>query len=157
MPRLKVYNLSLSKCCAQIKGELCYLEEVVLVSKQYLYACQQLPVYSCIFITGIYSTSTTQCCYPHSSTVLQQLPVLYFKPVLHLQVTINIEQINYRPIKRLRTTLGSCGPKDLSPFPVFFHNLNHVSVFPFTFARLGSPQCQPVCAPSILHPTLHGC
>ncbi len=46
-----------------------------------------------------------------------------------LQVRINIEQINYRPIKRLRTAFGSCGPKDLSPFPVFIHNLNHVSVF----------------------------
>ena len=74
-----------------------------------------------------------------------------------LQVRINIVQINYRPIKRLQTTFGSRGPKDLSPFPVFIHNLNHVSVFPFypSLVLLAFVlACACVLQPSPL--TLHG-
>ncbi len=43
---------------------------------------------------------------------------------------------NYGPMKRPRTNFGSPGPKDLSPFPVEPHNLNHVSVFLLLFVCL---------------------
>ncbi len=39
------------------------------------------------------------CCYPHSSTVLQQLPVFHFKPALH-SIGQNKYRVDYyRPIK----------------------------------------------------------
>jgi hypothetical protein len=49
--------------------------------------------------------------------------------------------------------LGPRGQKDLSPFPVFIHNLNHVSVFLLTLRSSLRLSCLPSGQPVLAYPS----
>ena len=118
-----------------------------------------------ILVPVLQSTMYSICAYKYQLLLVtsqfyllqHSLPVCILKPVHSSQVRINIDQIIYRPIKRLGTSLVLANPGNVSPPLFYLHNLNHVSVSLVTLRLSCLPSCQPVLACPLAHTLSYTC